>query len=75
MIDLKTRLGVDHNEKAVILIIEPFLVVVFADAEGSGEAEVGDLDAVLGEDQDVPGRQITVDQPLRLQVQHTLQSK
>ena len=52
--------------------VEVGLVVVLADPEGAGEAEVGDLDGLLGEDEDVARGQVAVDQPLGLQVLHAV---
>ena len=41
--------------------VEVGLVVVLADSEGAGEAEVGNLDGLLGEDEDVARGQVAVD--------------
>ena len=52
--------------------VEVGLVVVLADPEGAREAEVGNLDGVLGEDEDVARGQVSVDQSLGLQVSHAV---
>ena len=52
--------------------VEVRLVVVFPDPEGAGEAEIGNLDGVLGENEDVARGQVSVDQSLCLQVSHAV---
>lgn len=52
--------------------VEIGLIVVLADPQGPGQAKVGDFDNALGKDENVAGSQVTMDQPLRLQVLHAL---
>lgn len=47
------------------------LVLVFVDVQKLGEAEVRDLDTVMGVHQHVARRQVSVYQPLVFQVSHS----
>lgn len=50
--------------------VEVGLVVILADAESARKAKIGNFDSVLGENEDVARGQVSVDQPLGLQVSH-----
>jgi len=52
--------------------VEVGLVVVFADAQSSREAEIRYFDFVFREDEDVSGGEISVDESLELQILHSV---
>lgn len=50
------------------------MVLLFVGIQQLGQAKVGDLDMLGGLHQDVPGRQVAVDQMALLEVVHPLES-